>query len=271
MVELGDALSLYARFARARVRAQLQYPASLALETIGMIGGTFLDFVAILILFANVPQLAGWSVIEVGLLYGLATLSFSLTDLVLGHTDTQLADMIRTGTFDLLLIRPRSTLLQLVLADFQLRRLGKTAQGLAVLVIALSQLQISWTFDRIALLIAAPFVGAAIFGAIWIVAVCSAFWTIEGKEVGNAFTYGGQALAQYPVNIYERWLRNVLAFVVPTAFVAYFPALYILDKPDPLGLPGPLRLLSPVVAVFALTLAIWAWHAAVRRYRSAGG
>ncbi len=271
MDSLLDAAALSLRFVRARVRAQLEYPASLVLETLGMVGGTFLDFVAILVIFANVPQLAGWGVFEVALLYGLATVSFSLTDLVLGHTDTQLAEMIRTGSFDLLLVRPRSTLLQLVWADFQMRRLGKTLQGAVVLGLALSQLHITWTLDRVAMLAAAPLLGAVIFGSIWIVTICSAFWTVEGKEVGNAFTYGGQTLAQYPVNIYERWVRAFLAFVVPTAFVSYFPALYILGKPDPLGLPAVLQTASPLVALVAAGVAGAIWQRAVRHYRSAGG
>jgi ABC-2 type transport system permease protein len=55
------------------------------------------------------------------------------------------------------------------------------------------------------------------------------------------------------------------------AFVAYFPALYVLDKPDPLGLPRVLQFLSPLVAVVAAGLAGLVWRAAVRRYRSAGG
>ena len=271
MGSAADASRLYLRFVRARIRAQLQYPTSLALETVGMIVGTFLDFVAILIIFANVPQLGGWSVAEVALLYAIATMAFSLTDLVLGHTDTQLAEMIRTGTFDLLLTRPRSTLLQLVTADFQLRRLGKTVQGAVVLLFALSQLHLSWTIDRLAMLVAAPFIGALIFGSVWLLVICVAFWTVDGKEIGSAFTYGGQSLAQYPVNIYERWLRGFLAFVVPTAFVSYFPALYILAKPDPLGLPAILQVASPVVGVLSAIVAVTVWRSAVRHYQSAGG
>ena len=43
-----------------------------------------------------------------------------------------------------------------------------------------------------------------------------------------------------------------MIFVIPIAFVAYFPSLYLLDKDDPLGLPAALQFASPVVAVAAL-------------------
>jgi ABC-type uncharacterized transport system permease subunit len=67
------------------------------------------------------------------------------------------------------------------------------------------------------------------------------------------------------------WLRRLLAFVIPMAFVAYFPALYVLDKPDPLGLPRFLQFLSPLGAITAAVVAGAAWRTAVRHYQSAGG
>lgn len=270
MADPLDSARLYLRLIRARVRSQAQYRTSLALETVGVLAASFLDFVAILVIFANVPQLAGWSFAEVALLYALATLAFALTDLAVGHLDL-FPQLIRDGNFDLLLVRPRSTLFQIVTADFQLRRLGKAVQGAAVLIFALSQLQIDWTLDRALILAFAPLSGAVIFGSIWIAAICITFWTVEGREAANVFTYGGQTLAQYPVNVYERWLRQFLAFVVPTAFVSYFPALYVLGKVDPLGLPSSLQPASIVVAVLAAAVAGSVWRLAVRHYRSAGG
>jgi ABC-2 type transport system permease protein len=78
-------------------------------------------------------------------------------------------------------------------------------------------------------------------------------------------------MAQYPFDIYATWLRRLLGFVVPLAFVCYFPALYVLGKPDPLGLPRVLEFASPIVALAAATVAGLIWRFAVRHYRSAGG
>ena len=101
--------------------------------------------------------------------------------------------------------------------------------------------------------------------------ICIAFWTVEGREAANAFTYGGAFLAQYPINIYDRWLRRFLAYVVPMAFISYFPALHILGKTDPLGLPQVLQVASPVIALATALVASMVWRFAVRHYQSAGG
>ena len=270
MADPLEPFRLYVRLSAARVRSQLQYRTSFALEVLGMFLISFLDFAAILVIFANVPLLGAWSVSEVALLYAISTLAFSLTDLVIGHLDV-LWRLVRDGSFDLLLIRPRGTLFQVVLQDFQLRRLGKVAQGVAVLGFALATLDIAWSPERAAMLPIAVVAGAMIFAAIWVTAICIVFWIPEATEAANAVTYGGSFFAQYPIDLYGQWLRRFLAYVVPTAFIAYFPALFILGKPDPLGLPAWLQVSSPAVAVIAAAAAGLIWRGAVRRYQSAGG
>lgn len=267
---MADAARLYMRLVRARIRSQLQYRTSFALDVVGVFLISFLDFAAILVLFANVPRLGEWSVAEVALLYAMSGLAFALTDMVIGHLD-ELPVHIRDGSFDVLLVRPRSTLFQVVTSDFQLRRLGKAAQALLVLAYAVSHLDIEWSLGRTALLAGSIVSAAFIFAAVWIVVICIVFWAVEGRETAAAFTYGGQFLTQYPITLYDAWLRRLMAYALPMAFVAYFPALYILDKPDPLGLPEWLRFAAPVVAAIAALVARFAWRAAVRHYRSAGG
>lgn len=270
MAELLEPVRLYVRLVRARLRGQLQYRTSFVLDVIGTFVISFLDFVAILVIFGNVPQLGSWSMSEVALLYGISCLAFALTDLAIGHLDL-FPQSIRDGTFDLVLVRPRPTLFMVLSADFQIRRLGRIAQAAVVLAYAVTSLHIDWTPERALVLVGAVVTGVLIFVAIWVTVICVAFWTVEGREFANAFTYGGVTLAQYPIDIYDRWLRRFFAYVVPVAFVAYFPALFILGKPDPLGFPAWMSFLSPLVALATAAAALTVWRWAVRHYRSAGG
>jgi ABC-2 type transport system permease protein len=265
-----DAVAVWSRLVGAGIRSQLQYRTSFALDFLGSFLIAFLDFLAVLVIFHNTPRLAEWSVHEVAFLYALSSICFALTDLAIGHLDL-FPQLIRDGNFDILLVRPRGTLLQVIARDFQLRRLGKAAQGSIVLVYALSSLHVDWTVARVAVLAASLVSGILIFASVWILFACIAFWTVDGGEFTNAFTYGGNFLAQYPIDIYGAWLRRFLAYLVPLGFVCYFPALYILGKHDPLGLPRVLQFLSPAVALAAALVAGAAWRFCVRRYRSAGG
>lgn len=267
---MADTASVYCRLVAARVRSQLQYRTSFALDVVGVFLVSFLDFAAILIIFKNVTALGGWTVQEVALLYGISGLAFALTDMVVGDL-ALLVQQIREGTFDLVLIRPRGTLFQVVTTEFQIRRLGRLVQAVAVLVYALTRLHVDWTVGRVVMLPVSIVASTAIFAAVWVAAICIVFWSVEGSESANTFTHGGSFFSQYPINVYETWLRRLFAFVIPMAFVAYFPALYILGKPDPLGLPQWLQYCSPVVAAAACVVAGLVWRFAVRHYRSGGG
>jgi ABC-2 type transport system permease protein len=265
-----ETVVLWRRLVGAQVRSQLQYRTSFALDMSGAFLISFIDFLAVLVIFHNVHRLGVWSVREVALLYALSSISFALTDLAIGHFD-QFPQKIRDGNFDILLVRPRSTLFQVIGSDFQLRRLGKAIQGALVLGYALAALHVDWSAGRVLMLVVSVPAAIVIFSSIWVVGGCLAFWTTDGGEFTNAFTYGGNFLAQYPVDILAAWLRRFLAYFVPLAFVAYFPALYLLDKPDPLGLPRIVEFLSPAVALVAACVAGVVWRFAVRHYRSAGG
>ena len=270
MAELRSLAGIYARLIGARIRSQLAYRTSAVLQLLGAGLLTAVDFVAIAVIFSNVPELGDWHLGEVALLYALATISFALTDIAIGHLDL-FPQMIREGTFDQILVRPLPSLLQVIASDFSVRRFGKLLQGIAVLAYALLSVDIDWTTGRALAIPVAVVAGTVIYGAIWVALATVAFWIVDAIELVNAFTYGGSFLSQYPIGIFARWLRGLVVFVVPLAFVAYFPALYLLGKEDELGLPEALQYVSPVVAVAAALIAGAVWQNAVRHYRSAGG
>ena len=259
----------YRVLAVARLRSDLQYRASFALFTISQFLIVALEFVGVLIVFDNVPSLAGWSVEEVTFLYGVANLSFSLADLFVSAIET-VQEQIRTGTFDRLLLRPASPLVQVIADQFSLRRIGKVAEGATVFTIGCVVADIHWSLFKAAYLVITVLSGAAIFSGLWIMTSTLCFWWVEAREAQNAVTYGGNFLAQYPIGIYGSILRLVLAYAVPIAFVNYFPAVYVLDRHDRLGMPDWTYLASPLVAVAMTVLSGLMWRVAVRRYRSTG-
>jgi ABC-2 type transport system permease protein len=265
-----ESVVLWRRLVGAQIRSQLQYRTSFVLDASGAFLISFIDFLAVLVIFHNTTRLGVWSVHEVAFLYAMSSISFALADLLVGHFD-QFPQKIRDGNFDILLVRPRSTLFQVIGSDFQMRRLGKALQGGLVLVYALSVLTIPWDAGRVVMFALMVPAAVVIFASVWTVGSCLAFWTTDGGEFTNAFTYGGNFLAQYPIDIFSTWMRRFLAYIVPLAFVCYFPSLYILDKPDPLGLPRVLQFSSPLVALLGVVVAGLAWRFAVRHYRSAGG
>lgn len=269
MSELLFGLTAYRRLVGARARAQMEYRLSFWMTMVGQAAITVLDFATIVFIFSHVPALAGWSFEQVAFLYAVAGMSFAITDLLVGNLDS-LATMVKRGDIDVILTRPLGSLMQVVASEFALRRLGKGIQSVAVLVWVFSAAEIPWSAGRVGMLVVTIIVGAVIYAAVWVAFAAITFFSVDSIEVVNAFTYGGNYLASYPLGVFSAWLRRFLAFVVPIAFVAYFPALYILDRPDPLGFPPFLRFAGPAVALGTVVVARAAWRFAIRHYRSTG-
>ena len=266
---MGELLTVYRGLVLASVRSQLAYPASFALQCAAQALVQLEDMVVIVVLFSRVGAMGGFTRQEVLLIFGLAGISFGLADLLVGSLDT-VSQLVRTGTLDALLLRPLPAMTQICASDFALRRLGKVGTSLAVLGYVLVTSDIGWTPLRVAVLLITPLTGLVLLAAIWVAATATTFWLVESQELPNTVTYGSGMFTSYPVSVFSGWLLRLMAFVVPGAFVAYYPALAILGKPDPLGLPPVLQYSAPLVAVLAAGVAALVWRAGLRHYVGAG-
>jgi len=264
-----EPFTLYVRLVGAQLRSQMQYKVSFLLALVGSFLACVTEFGVVLVLFSRIQLLAGWALAEVALLYGLSGTCFAVAELFAAALDNFQVYIVR-GTFDRVLVRPRGALFQVIAEDFALRRLGRIAQAAIVLVIALGLTGINWTIDKVVVLVLAMLSGTVIYFAIFVLGATFCFWTVQAKEVTHVVSYGGDAVASYPLDIFRGSVRRLFTFVVPLAFVNYEPALFLLGRADPLGVPDFVRLLSPLVALIMALLACYAWRQGVLHYQSTG-
>jgi ABC-2 type transport system permease protein len=264
------AIRLYGRYVRTSFRAQMQYPGSFLLTSFGAFVATGVDFVAVWALFSRFRQIAGWRFGEVALFYAVIGMSFALADGLTRGFDVFGPQFVKTGDFDRVLVRPRSTVLQLLGYELRATRIGRFAQAMLVGVIAVRLTSIAWTWQTWGTLAFAVAGGVALFSGILILQATLAFWTVESLEIANTLTYGGVEAAQYPLDIYARWLRIFLTFIVPLGCVSYFPVAAVLGHADRTGVsPGLLRL-APALGFLFLGVALRMWRVGVRHYTSTG-
>jgi ABC-2 type transport system permease protein len=262
-------LRLYLRYLGISIRGQMQHRASFFMMAAGGLLGTAMEYAAIVFLFDRFGNLRGWSLPQVGILYGMMQLSFALADAAARGFDL-FPNLIRSGELDRLLLRPRDTALQVAGQEFTLMRVGRWLQGLFVLVWAAQRLELPWTPATLSLLVAAVLGGACMFVGLFVLQATLAFWTVETLEIMNTVTYGGTETGQYPLTIYRPWFRGFFTWVVPLACANYLPAQAIFGRPDPLGSPLWLQWLSPGVGVLFLIGCLQIWRFGIRHYCSTG-
>jgi len=263
-------LALYGRFVSQSVRASLQYRLSFVLMAFGYFITSGVEALGVWALFDRFGMLGRWSLAEVALLYGMVNVAFPVSEALARGFDIFGQEFVKTGNFDRVLLRPRSTVLQLAGHEFQIHRIGRLLQGLIVLGIAMWLLPVPWTFWRIALMVFTILSGVVFFYALFIFQAALSFWTVESLEIMNTLTYGGVETAQYPLAIYEPGFRRFFTFVVPLGCISYFPAVAILGIDDPLGSSRWMQVAAPLAGYVFFAVSLIAWRFGIRHYTSTG-
>ena len=257
-------IALWRRYAAVSIRSQLQYRASVAMQSLGAFMVTVVEFAGIWALFARFGSVRGWTLPEIALFYGMISIAWSITD-ALARGFEVFGSLLKAGDFDRVLLRPRSTVLQLLGHELTVRRIGRFAQGACVLGYALANLDVPWDAPRVALLAAAIAGAICVFLGLVILQATTAFWTTETLEVWNAFTYGGVTMGQYPLAIYRPWFRKLFTYAIPLGAAIYVPGLVLLGRAS-----SPAHWLAPLAGPGFLIIALQLWRFGVRRYRSTG-
>jgi ABC-2 type transport system permease protein len=267
---LAERLRPYRVLLASRARAQMQYKTSFVTDVLGTIGVGLAEFAEVWVIFHNVDVLGGLDFTAALLVFALSNLAFSLADMFVGHLD-QLPRFIRAGQVDAFYVRPLPLLTQLMTSDLSLRRIGRLSVAAVALVVALTTADIAWSPATVALIVLTVASGTAIFSALFTAAGGLQFFLVDGAEFTNAFTYGGSYAAQQSQQVFPDPLRIFWTFVVPTAFVAYVPAVAVLDLPGDRLAPPWLAWWTPLAALLAWGIAGLCWRAGTRHYQGAGG
>lgn len=271
LADFLDHLRLYRRLVGIRLRAQMQYRLSFVLDVVSTFLISGADFAALVVLLMRFPSIAGWTLGELLFLSGLVSAAFSVHDMLNAGFDPDVfTHHVRLGTFDQFLLRPRGIAFQIFGSELVLRRLHRLAQSLLVFGIGVSLTRPVWTLGKVLYLPVVLLSQYAFFFGLYVIGSAICFWTVQQVEAVNIFTYGGTYMMSYPLPIYARWLRDFFTFIVPAALLNYYPALYLLDKPDPSGAPPFVRFLAPLAGLAVLGVAAVIWRVGLGRYQSPG-
>ena len=265
-----NGILLYFKYIGISIKSQMQYKASFIMIVIGHFLITIIEFVGIWVLFERFKSLNGWSFNEVAFMYGIINCSFALSEAWVRGFDVFDHVYIKPGNFDRILLRPRSIILQITGHELQLMRVGRFMQGLIIMIWAASNLNLYFGIDKIFLTVFAVLGGLFMFSGLFVIQATICFWSIQSLEIINCFTYGGVEMAQFPVEIYKRWFRNIFIFVIPTACINYFPGTVILNRQNYFNLPAVLCGLSPLVCIVFFILTLQFVKLGTRHYRSTG-
>jgi len=106
-----------------------------------------------------------------------------------------------------------------------------------------------------------------LIGAVNLATNCIAFWEPSSSGSFPFMVQNFLEFAKFPLSLYDRFVQGLVTWVLPFAFVSYYPGTTLLDKPvsSPwLGYLAPLG--GPAVALITALI----WRTGLRRYQGTG-
>ena len=264
-------LHMYLRMLVYQLHSQMQFRASFWMDLLSTGMGNLVYFLAMALVIQRFGSIAGWSLGEIAFLIGLMEMSFGIMEMIFSGFDYDyFATIVREGKFDQVMLRPVGLTWQVLGSRFLVRRVGRILEGLLIFIIALSQVNIDWTLGKVLYIPVVLASQVLVMGALFMMGSTITFWTLQSIEAVNILTYGGTELMSYPMDIYPVWMQRFFTFVVPFIFLNFYPALYFLNKPDPLRFPPFAPFLAPFVALTFFGVALWFWRVGINHYQSSG-
>jgi len=265
---MKDSIKLYFRYIVILLKSQMQYKVSFFLLSLGQLLVPLTVFAGVYMLFQRFGNIKGWSFFEVALCFSIIHITFAIAECFVRGFDVFSA-MIVKGDFDRIMVRPANTIIQVLGSNFEFTRVGRLMQATGILIWTLIMLPVVWNPLKVMTLLLMIISGVVIFSGIFMLAATMCFWTVQGLEIANIFTDGGREMAQYPLNIYKKWVTRFFTFVIPFGCVNYFPLMFILDRMEPAVSPL-IYALSPLYGILFIIPCIWVWNKGVQHYTSTG-
>ena len=256
-------LQLLAIFYKNALYTEMEYRANFVVNTVTSAFWLSFAVLGLRVFFFHRNQIGQWHYYEAMLVVGFYTLFNGFIEALLTPNMSRLIDHIRLGTFDFVLVQPVNSQFMASVRYLSIWKLADAAMGLGICGYAMVKLGVRPTATDLVAASMFIFNGAVTLYSIWVLMVTTAFWFVRIDNITELFTAVYET-GRFPVSIYPSWMRGILTFVVPIAFITTFPATAFLGRAS-----RPLLLISFLIAALLFAGCVRFWRFAVRRYSSA--
>ena len=255
---------MYIESLKMNIKSQIEYKVSFIMDALSQFFIFFTYYFVIIALFDKFSNIRGFNVYEVLLCFSIVHFGYAFTETFFRGID-KFENLIIDGSLDRFLVRPRGILFQVLCSKISLIKAFRMLQAVIIMVIAIVNLDVTWNISKVIVLILMLIASALIFFGIFVLTASYCFITVQGLEVKNVFTDGGKHLAQYPISIYRKGIAFVFTFIIPYAFINYYPLIFFLDRTNNI-----LYMLSPILVFLFLIPCLLSFKIGLKHYSSTG-
>ena len=263
-------IKLFFIFFRLNLKAQMEYRINFIMSIFHILILQLGNLGLIWVVLDNFQALREWTFGEIAFLVGLRLLSHGLFTLFLPEIYWGLSNYIVRGEFDRFLLKPVNPLFLLITNGIILSGITDFSSGIVILWIATKSLGLNWTFINLLILLVVVFSGLLIELSAYLATSSVAFW-VTNLQTLNFITFQfHEQYILYPVSIYGKPIQYFLTFIIPFAFINFYPSAYFLNKPSSLLFHPYFAYLTPIVAFISFGVAYFIWKRGILVYQSTG-
>lgn len=265
MKQIKRMFRMHRIFVAQELKRMMEYKGDFLTGIAGFLLNQFFNLMFLWIIFANIPNLMGWTIEQIVLIYGFSLIPKGIDHLLFDNLWSIGYFTVRKGDFDKYLTRPINPLFHVMVEKLQIDALGELIMGIALIGVTLPSLSIDWSVTKVLLIIIVIPFATMIYVGIKTATAAIAFWTKRSGNIIYMF-YMVNDFAKYPVTIYNNFVKAVITYIIPFAFTAFFPANYILTGENPLFNIG----MTVVIALVIMVIGVFVWNKGIKAYESAG-
>ena len=269
---MKDAISMFYQYSRVTMKSWFQYRVDALLRSLAVFLREATGIVSIVLVLTkfDVNGINSWNVDDLVFLYSCLFTTYGI--LIIFFTGLRdFGKTIQDGTFDRFLLRPRGILFQIIASDADwFAAVGHGALGVVLFSYAISRIDVVWNLGNV-LYLATAFIGAILIqGAIFLFFASLSFYFVKANNVHNVLFWNLRNIAGFPISIFPKIIQYMLMYVVPFAFVNYFPAQHLLRNDDLIYYPEVYLYLTPIIGIVMYLGAYCFWRTAIKHYKSTG-
>lgn len=257
-------MGLLINYLSLHLKIKLEYKISFILTALSLICAVFIELYVIESLFKKFNLLNEFNLYEISLSFSIIWTGYSLAQ-IFGRGFDKFSKLIVDGSFDLLLIRPRNILIQVIGSDIAYEKIGKFIAAIIILIYSIINVVTNISLFKIVLIVIMILSTLIIFFSIYIIGSTVSFYTIQGLEIINIFTDGTKQLNQYPIDIFNKTIKNIFTYIIPITLVNYYPVQYLIGKSNNI-----LLTLLPLLASLIIIPSILIFKIGLKKYKSSG-
>jgi len=263
-------LRLYKRFIGIYLRSIMEYRFSFFMSIFLQVFTYSNIYLVMWILISKFQNIAGWSFYELMFLYSLNLFSYALSGMLIKHPMLDMEKMIRQGTFDGILTKPLNPLFHVVARQFEYTFSGHIILCIFTFILSSRKTGIVWNGQSILFFILFTLGAVLVHAAFMIFTGSMCFFFVKSTAVVETAIYGLRSFLDYPLPIFGKFIQIMLTFVLPYAFVNYYPATYFLHKVSDADFSPLLQYMAPAVGLVLIVIAVKFWNFGIRHYGSTG-